>query len=266
MAAEPADTPLGPAAGRIAEGVLAMIGRGEVRMGGRLPTERRLSQLFGASRESVRRALQRLESQGEVRRVRGRGGGTFALHANPNWPVYGWSRLADGDRRVVARQPGVDVNVPELLRHQHFEVATRVLSAEQRRAGTEVRTALGLPPGSEALAIERVRFADGVPLSWERLFVPARRFPGLLDLDLTGSLSQLLRDRYGVTAAEVRERIRVRLAEDHHTHHLDVSVGQPLLAITRVSHDQYGEPLEFSHDLFRADRTELHVSSTHGAG
>ncbi|MFE3851739.1 GntR family transcriptional regulator [Streptomyces griseorubiginosus] len=254
--------PLGPAAGRVAEGVLAMIGRGEVRMGGRLPTERRLTEIFGTSRESVRRALARLEAEGEVRRTRGKGGGTFALRPNPNWPVYSWSRLASERDRVVARQPGVDVNVPALLRHQHFAEATRVVSTGLRRGDPEVCAGLGLPDGAGTVAVERVRFADGVPLSWERLFVSAERFPGLLEQDLTGSLSQVFRDIYGVTACEVSERIRIRLAESHHTHHLDVSVGQPLLAITRTSHDQHGEPLEFSYDLFRADRTELHVSST----
>ncbi|KPI10587.1 transcriptional regulator, GntR family with UTRA sensor domain containing protein [Actinobacteria bacterium OK074] len=262
MHADAAGAPLGPAAGRVAEGVLSMIENGQVRMGGRLPAERRLSELFGASRESVRRALARLEAEGEVRRLRGKAGGTFALRPNPNWPVYGWSRLADGHDRVVARQPGVDVSVPAFLRHQRFAVATRLVSTGLQEGDAEVRAALGLTARSRAVAIERVRLADGVPLSWERLFVSAARFPGILDRDLTGSLSQLFRDVYGVTACRVSEHIRVRLADGSHCGHLDVSTGQPLLAITRTSYDQHGAPLEFSHDLFRADRTELHVSST----
>ncbi|MEU9167963.1 GntR family transcriptional regulator [Streptomyces sp. NPDC048420] len=261
MSTEPVRAPLGPAATRVAEGVLAMIGRGEVSMGGRLPPERRLAMVFGASREAVRSALARLEADGEVRRLRGKAGGTFALHPNPNWPVYSWSRLAHGHDRVVARQPGVDVNVPALLQHQRFEVATRVVSTGIGCGDPEVCAALGLPDGSATVAIERVRLADGVPLSWERLFVSARRFPGILDHDLTGSLSQLFHHVYGVTAATVSERIRVRLAERHHADHLDVSVGQPLLAITRTSYDQHKAPMEFSRDLFRADRTELHVTS-----
>ncbi|MEV0640910.1 GntR family transcriptional regulator [Streptomyces sp. NPDC050619] len=262
MGADPSGVRLGPAAGRVAEGVLSMIERGQVRMGGRLPPERRLSEHFGASRESVRRALAWLEAAGEVRRTRGKAGGTFALCPNPNWPAYSWSRLADGHDRVVARQPGIDVNVPAFLRHQHFEVATRVVSTGVRQGEAEICAALGLPARSQTVAIERVRLADGVPLSWERLFVSAERFPEILDQDLTGSLSQVFGDLYGVTACEVSERIRVRLAESHHADHLDVSVGQPLLAITRTSYDQHGAPLEFSYDLFRADRTELHVSST----
>lgn len=265
MSTDAGRAPLGPAATRIAEGVLGMIGRGEVRMGGRLPPERQLAEIFGAGREAVRSALARLEADGEVRRTRGKAGGTFALHPNPNWPVYGWSRLAHGHDRVVARQPAVDVNVPALLAHQRFEVSTRVVSTELRRGDPEVRAALGLPDGAGTVAIERVRLADRVPLSWERLFVPARRFPGILDLDLTGSLSQLFREVYGVTARTVSEHIRVRLAERHHADHLDVSVGQPLLAITRTSYDQHGAPMEFSRDLFRADRTELHVTSSNRA-
>ena len=265
MSTDPDPAPLGPAATRIVEGVLGMIGRGEVGMGGRLPPERRLAERFGASREAVRNALARLEADGEVRRTRGKAGGTFALHSNPNWPVYSWSRLAHGHDRVVARQPAVDVNVPALLAHQRFEVATRVVSARLGPGDPETCAALGLPDRSETVAIERVRLADGVPLSWERLSVPVRRFPGILDRDLTGSLTQLFHEVYGVTARTVSERIRVRLAERHHADHLDVSVGQPLLAITRTSYDQHGAPMEFSRDLFRADRTELHVASANHA-
>ena len=38
---------------------------------------------------------------------------------------------------------------------------------------------------------------------------------------------------------------------------LGVSVGTPLLAITRTSRTAAGTPFEFSQDLFRADRTRV---------
>ena len=40
---------------------------------------------------------------------------------------------------------------------------------------------------------------------------------------------------------------------------IDVPPGAPLLAITRTTTDTNGKPLEFSHDLFRGDRTRIAV-------
>ena len=46
---------------------------------------------------------------------------------------------------------------------------------------------------------------------------------------------------------------------------LDIEPGAPLMAITRTAADVHGEPIEFSRDLFRADRTRI-VVRTEGSG
>ena len=45
---------------------------------------------------------------------------------------------------------------------------------------------------------------------------------------------------------------------------LDVEPGAPLMAITRTTTDRDGEPIEFSRDLFRADRTRIVVRTEGG--
>ena len=61
------------------------------------------------------------------------------------------------------------------------------------------------------------------------------------------------------------ERIEVVLAAPDEAAILDVEPGAPLMAITRTTTDVDGEPIEFSRDLFRADRTRI-VVRTEGAG
>src|SRR5260370_33384902 len=46
---------------------------------------------------------------------------------------------------------------------------------------------------------------------------------------------------------------------------LGVAAGAPLLSITRTTTDMQDEPIEFSHDLFRGDRTRI-VVRTPGKG
>ena len=40
---------------------------------------------------------------------------------------------------------------------------------------------------------------------------------------------------------------------------LDVETGAPLISILRTTLDHAGEPIEYSYDLFRSDRTRLVV-------
>ena len=61
------------------------------------------------------------------------------------------------------------------------------------------------------------------------------------------------------------ERIEVRTADAEQALILAVDQGAPLLSITRVSRDAAGRPVEFSHDLFRADRLVITVRGARSA-
>ena len=111
----------------------------------------------------------------------------------------------------------------------------------------------------------RIRLADGSPFSLEHARFPARRFPGLLELPLGGSVYELLQDHFGAEPTDAVERIEVVLASADEAAILDVEPGAPLMAITRTTTDPDGEPIEFSRDLFRADRTRIVVRTEGGA-
>jgi GntR family transcriptional regulator len=114
---------------------------------------------------------------------------------------------------------------------------------------------LAVPAGSLLIDIVRIRLADGIPISLERVQLPAEIFPGLLELPLGGSIYDLLDTHYGVRPDEVVEHLEVAEASPDEAALLAVNVRAPLLAITRISTTSAGVAFEFSHDLFRADRT-----------
>ena len=84
-------------------------------------------------------------------------------------------------------------------------------------------------------------------------------------MPLGGSVYELLEQHFGAEPAEAVERIEVVLASGDEAAILDVEPGAPLMAITRTTTDPGGEPIEFSRDLFRADRTRI-VVRTEGSG
>jgi GntR family transcriptional regulator len=223
------------------------IADGQLHVGERLGAERALSSELGVSRATLRQALAVLQESGLVRRVPGRGGGTFV------------------SKGKIERDLSSVVGVPALLRSQGVVAGTKVLSARLAPPSKLATAALRLKSGGLVVDLVRIRFADGVPMSVEHGMFPADRFPGLLELPLGGSVYELLDTQFGTRPKEAVERIDVVTASADEAKVLDVAAGAPLLSITRTTVDEAGEPFEYSLDLFRADRTSL-VVHTPGQG
>ena len=233
--------PVGRAGEDAKRRLLDQIRSGALEPGAKLGAERDLARALGVSRTTVRQALASMEREGLVRRISGRGGGTFVGHPK------------------VDRDLSRIVGVPALLRRQGITAGTRVVSTAMALADEATRAALRLPADAYVLDVVRIRLADGIPISLERARLPASRFPGLLELPLGGSLYELLDAHYGIRPDEAIEHIEVVLASPDEAAILDVAVSAPLLSITRTTWAADGEPFEYSHDLFRGDRTTITV-------
>lgn len=235
------ETGIGPAADAVRRRILDQIKTGALAPGERLGAERELAESFGVSRETLRAALDALQSAGLVRRVAGRAGGTFV-----------------SDQKVERDLTSLQ-GVPAYLRRQGFAAGTRVLATAMREPDDETRAALRLADGALVLEVIRIRLADGAPISLERAHFPADRFAGLLDHPLGGSLYELLGEVYGLVPGEAEERIEVVGATAQDARTLGVRRDAPLVSIVRIGFDAVGVPFEFSHDLFRGDRTRIVV-------
>jgi GntR family transcriptional regulator len=246
MDADPAPGHPGPAADQVRRTLVERIRRGELKPGDRLGSEREMAVAFGVSRSTLRQALAALEASGAVHRVPGRGGGTFV----------GQGKVERDLSRVVG--------VPQLLRSQGIVAGTRVVRTGVVAADDDTVAALELSASGFVCDIVRIRLANGSPISLEHARFPAERFPGLLDLPLGGSVYEVLEDHYGVRPDGAVEHIEVVEASSDEGRILGLAEGAPLLSVTRVTRDERGIPIEYSHDLFRADRTRI-VVHTPGA-
>lgn len=234
------DTGLGPTGEDVRRRLIALVERGALIPGQKLGAERELAARLGVSRSTLRVALASLEEAGIVRRVPGRGGGTFLASAK------------------VERDPSSIVGVPTLLREQGFTAGSRVLSISVTTAGLDAAEALGIGEDDLVVDLVRIRLADGSPISLERAVFPAEMVPGLPERELVGSLYELLEREYGIRPAEAIERIEVVEAGPYEASILGIATGQALLSITRTTREV---PFEYSHDLFRADRTRIMVKA-----
>lgn len=232
---------LGPAAEEIRLRILDEIASGVLQRGERLGSERDLAKQYQVSRSTLRAALAELESSGAVRRVTGRAGGTFVA-----------KRRIDRDLTAVA-------GLPAYLRRQGFQAGARVLSTRTVEANDETAEALALAPGAVVFEIVRTRLADGEPISLEQAYLPAERFPGLLDKPLGGLLYPMLQTEYDLIPGEAVERIEVVGASENAARVLGVRRSAPLVYVERRTVDVGNVPFELSHDLFLADRVRIVV-------
>lgn len=199
------------------------IAAGRLGPGDRLPPERALAAAHGVSRMTVRQALDVLADRGLLRRAVGRNGGSFVA------------------RPKLERDLGTFAGLSAQLARQGVAPGARLLSARESDGDVEV---------------VRVRLADGEPFALERSRFP-QRFRALLELDLTGSLYDLLEREFDARPVRAVERIEPVLADAEEADALAVRRGAPLLLVHRDAYDAAGELVESARDLFRGDRTRI---------
>jgi GntR family transcriptional regulator len=224
----------------------------------KLPAERELAARLSTSRTTVRRALQTLEDSGVIRRVKGRAGGAYLSGATIPPPDPELIEAPSVGRKLERTLNQV-LGVPAMLRSQGFASGTRVMSLTLAEPSAEAAESLRLGDDESVVSLLRLRYADGDTLSLEHAFLSARRFVRLLEYELTGSLYDLLRDEFDCEMRSADEWIEAIVAPNHVAGLLGIEPGAPLIKLTRQSYDTSGNPVEFSYDLFRADRTRFRV-------
>ena len=217
-----------------------LIEDGQLPHGGRLENELELAERIGASRPTVRRAIQYLVERGVL--VRKRGIGTQIVHPKVRRPVE-LSSLYD-DLAKSGKRP-----------------TTRIRHLEVRPAPDHVAEALGVPEGAEVTWIERIRFADGEPLALMRNAVPVDVLPLRGDDLAARGLYELLRAA-GYVPRMADQVVGARAATAAEARLLDDTRGAPVLTMTRTAWDAGGRAVEYGSHIYRASRYSFALTLT----
>ncbi len=228
-----------PAHVRIGAWLEALIGSHKLRPGDQLPAEVDLAAALGVSRMTLRQALASVESRGLLERRRGRLGGTFVSQPRFDFSLSGL--------------PGFT----EQMRRAQVEAGAHVVQALTCSPEADVRAALALGRGELVHEVVRVRSADGDAVTLEETYFPEAVFPGLLELDLGGSLYEVMDRNYRKPPAVADEVIEPVKATSQQAEFLGIAPEALLLLVTRTSYAADGVPVEFARDYFRPDRTRL---------
>ena len=171
-----------------------------------LPSERALSEEYGVSRMTLRRAIDVLQARGYIYSVPSKG-------------------LFVAEPRMVRTSDVTSLS--EVLRHRGNNPKTKLHLADRIHATDEVAKALGLRKGDWVYRIEQSFFDADVAMATETAYIPAEIAPGLLEQDLAASLSSILASNYEKPILRVQYRVRAVIPEEKFRERLDLAVGAP---------------------------------------
>ena len=150
---------------QVKEDILNKIHIGELLPGGRLASEKELTQQYGVSTITIRRAVSELVDENVLERKQGKG--TFVLQRNFQ---RNFSQTGRG--------------FSEICEANGMAVSTLVLNAEVvNDPPEEILEQLELPKGFHVVYIRRLRYADQQPVVIETTYFPMH-YAYLLDIDL----------------------------------------------------------------------------------
>jgi len=205
-----------------------------------IPSARELSKTYKVSAMTVRQALVALQQEGMIHSVPGLG--TYV-----------------SDHRMSKRLTFVSFS-QEVLERGMTPSSTIVSAIKTTVKDQAVAESLNISLGDPVYKIERVRFADKIPMALEESYVSASLIPGLLDQNLSESLYEILKNTYEkpVTRAEcVVSPINLTKRQ---ADLLDTDAKSAALSFVVVAYDARGRALERCHSIKHGDRYDFKYS------
>jgi len=222
---------------QIADALRLRVSSGELNAGRLLPSEAELSREYGASRVTVRRALEVLRDAGLVDSRQG----------------FGWFVAADPVRQALGRLGTIESQ----LAAEGVHSERRVLDFRFVAAPPRVRELLDT---ETVLRVRRINLADGQPFALVTVWCPERYGAELSRADVERSPFYEL---IGVELGGAVQTIGAAAAAADDAHLLGIPVGSPVLRCERVTSSVAGQAVLVSEHVFPAHLTEFVVDLPH---
>jgi len=181
-----------------------------------LPSETDMIKLKNVSRMTVRNAVSLLADEGLVRKVQGRG--TFVVAPTVMENFLGFHNYAQN------------------MRKRGMEPSFRILRHSVQEAPKTLCPVLELPADSEVHSVHRLKLGDGLPLMFERLFLPVDLFPTINEDDLRSKwLTELLPECFGLHLSRAHKVVQPIIIGGQEAAALEIPARSLGLLVDRVS-------------------------------
>lgn len=207
-----------------------------------IPSERHLESQYNLSRPTIRQAIDLLERQGLLYRVHGKG--TFV---SPPKIQMGMQELT---------------SFSEDMRSRGMKPGHRILDFEEIIPPKKIAQRLEISePERKVLRIKRLRLGNNEPIGIQDSYValPKEQVIKRSEIEESGSIYAIMREKYGQFPTEAEETLEVTLATLEEANLLQIPEGSPLLLNERLTWSQDRQAIEFVRILYRGDRYKYYT-------
>ncbi|WP_239025985.1 GntR family transcriptional regulator [Sphingomonas paeninsulae] len=208
--------------------------------GSRMPTEQELAESFSVSRITARRAMDELAQTHLVERKRRVG--THVIFQPPAKPIEGSIEQALDSLISFGRSTQV-----------------KILEMDKVPARPPVSEALQIPNGTPVFRVVRVRWLDGLPLSYIISYIPVALGIEMTRAALKTTPMLSLLEQAGIKIGAATQTISASLADATLANVLAVDIGSPILRVNRTVMDIDKRPVQHILARFRPDRYQIRL-------
>ena len=210
---------------------------GKIKPGEQILPEVELMEKYKVSRITVRKALKMLADENYI--VRSAGKGTFV-------PLKHYQRSISST-----------MSFSQVCACMGYESGAHTVKCCIEDATEEDIKELGVNPGAKVVVVERLRYADGVPVSFE-ISRFTEKYDFLLHENLNDeSMYAIIQEKYGITFSNSQKVLELQFSNYEWSKYLSIPTNYPLLSIKSIVSTTSGEKAQRSHQLIVGTKFKL---------
>ncbi len=224
------------------------IDEGELPVGEKLPSERKVAADYGISRITARKAYDILRQEGYVRAFQGKGAfvAQSLTHAYNHTPVRGFS---------------------EVILTMGMTPSSKVLSCDVVPVNSEIAHHLNVGNLDQAIKIRRLRLANGVPMALESTYLSYPLCAPILKVNLEkSSLYRTLREVAGIRLDHADQSLQCILTSDRDIQLLSLVPPSAVVKLKRRTYDVGGHIVEYVESIYQGEVESLKAFAGFGSG
>jgi GntR family transcriptional regulator len=204
--------------------------------GQKIPSERVLSERFGVARMTLRHAIETFILEGKLERRPG--SGTYI--SNQCYSLSARCRSFSSEMKSRGLEPGNKLLVAKIIS------ADKVNSSKLR-----------IPLNAKILKFSRLRFGNDIPMAYQTTSIPVSYIGLIEDLELEGSLEDLLQNKFGITITTSQTAISGDFADQKIAKLLEIETTTPCLVKETIDMDQRSRSIMWNRTWYNAERFKI---------
>ncbi len=230
---------------RIYEHFYELIESEAMKPGDSLPSEREISEEFGVSRDTVRKAMQLLENAGVIIKTRGR----ESVVSKRNFFDFPISRI--NSFKEMAQQL------------QWKDVVTHVedLSIVEADEGSVLALRLDCAPGEEIYRVKRIREIEGEAVIFDTDYFKRSAVPRLTREICSDSIYDYLENELGIKIGIAQKIVTVEEAGREDKLYLDLDGSGVVAVVTSITALEEGNIFQYTESRHRIDKFRFTVTA-----